>query len=263
MKVVARSSSGSSFGSGVWVAEDYVATCAHVVKGGEGSIEIWVSPVRPNRVIDLQHGGTFNANFTVYRGTVVKMDEDADVAILRANPSPFKGVLGMILKTPEYEMKVEPEVAAFSTDLPQLGEASILAGFPLARPDFIVQRGNVAGIGFPNENKTTRKAARVFLSLVSNPGNSGGPVFNHEGRLIGLLEGNLPSPMRDEQSRDVPYFRPKRAANGAPMLDPEGHPMLEFGTLYENSGISVVVPVYFVKELLDEATKGSPTTPPH
>jgi hypothetical protein len=36
---------------------------------------------------------------------------------------------------------------------------------------------------------------RIMLSLVSNPGNSGGPVFDHWGQVVGFLKGNLFAPM--------------------------------------------------------------------
>ena len=88
-----------------------------------------------------------------------------------------------------------------------------------------------------------------MLSLVSNPGNSGGPVFDADGKVVGLLEGNLPSPIRDKEGRDLTYLRPKLDATGQPIRDASGQPVPEEAPYLQNSGISVAVPAKFIAEL--------------
>jgi S1-C subfamily serine protease len=85
--------------------------------------------------------------------------------------------------------------------------------------------------------------------LVSNPGNSGGPVLDTDGRVIGLLEGNLPSPIRDEQSHQVYSPRVRLDASGQPIRDATGQLQFEITPLAQNSGISLAVPARFIAEL--------------
>lgn len=103
------------------------------------------------------------------------------------------------------------------------------------------------------------KGVRILLSLVSNPGNSGGPVFDSDGKLLGLLSANFPSPVKDEAQRHAEYIRPKRDANGNAVLGADGQQQFEAAKMYQNSGISLVVPAQFVQNALDRAEGKAPT----
>jgi hypothetical protein len=76
-----------------------------------------------------------------------------------------------------------------------------------------------------------------------------GPVFDGNGKLIGILEGNLPSPIRDEQGHQLYYMRPKLGADGLPMHDDSGHTIPELAPYLQNAGISVAVPAMFIADL--------------
>ncbi len=93
-----------------------------------------------------------------------------------------------------------------------------MAGYPLGRPYYVVQDGSVASVAhsLPEFGPTLK----ILISTVANPGNSGGPVFDSDGKVIGILEGGLPS----RQGRD-----PAQA----------------------QSGIAVVVPAHFLLELMN------------
>lgn len=184
-----------SSGSGVWISEKgYVATALHVVTESEGPIEVRVGI---EGWYDFERQNIAYANFQVYTASVVARDRESDIAILKVEKDPFANPPGVFLKTPEREFRAEVAVASPQKKLPTAGELVILSGYPLNRPDLLTQTGNVAGVGFP-ERVTDLKKLRILLSLISNPANSGGPVLNENGKLIGVLQGNLPSPVKDE-----------------------------------------------------------------
>src|SRR5262249_48420549 len=93
---------------------------------------------------------------------------------------------------------------------------------------------------------------RVFLSLVSNPGNSGGPVFDMKGRVVGLLEGNLKSPIRDDNNKQVVARTVKTDEGGNLVKDASGEYIYEVTPLWQNSGISIAVPARAIAELAKE-----------
>lgn len=106
----------------------------------------------------------------------------------------------------------------------------------------------------PSKTGAPLKGLRILVSVVSNPGNSGGPVLNDRGELIGLLEGNLLSPAKDPQTQGpVLYFRPKMNADGTPLKDANGNLQPEVALMFQNSGISMVVPTRLITPLLKEA----------
>ena len=91
-----------------------------------------------------------------------------------------------------------------------------------------------------------------MLSVVSNPGNSGGPVLDSTGTVVGLLEGNLMSPIRDENNHEVVSPRVRLDPAGNPMREANGNFLFEVAPLSQNSGISFAVPAKFILKLASE-----------
>lgn len=71
------------------------------------------------------------------------------------------------------------------------GEDVIIIGYPLGL-EFTVTRGIVSGLD--------RLQIYNQSDAVANPGNSGGPVFDRDGKLIGVLSAGLPFPFFTGQS---------------------------------------------------------------
>jgi len=87
---------------------------------------------------------------------------------------------------------------------------------------------------------------------VSNPGNSGGPVFDEKGKVVGILEGNLNAPIRDENNKPLFYMRPKIDETGSVVVDGSGNQVLEPAPYMQNSGISLAVPAKLIFRLARE-----------
>lgn len=151
---------GSSFGSGIVLddADGIIATCSHVVRDSKnGQIQ---TPYH-DKPIDYE---------VVARG----YEDENDVAILRADLSPLrKGeFLSRFLKN------VEIRTSAISS-----AEPIMLCGYPSVLGDSNLLPVLTAGIvsRFPE----TEEEAIVVSALLS-AGNSGGPCFDGENRLLGL-----------------------------------------------------------------------------
>jgi S1-C subfamily serine protease len=176
----------TSIGSGFWVASDgMVATCDHVVNMKEvDSVRIQsvvdglVDPVRKN---------FFSANWQIFNGRIIAEDAKDDVALIRVDgPSPFINKPIVVIHTPNRDYGPHYKVAEITSDIPPVGETVTLAGFPLALPYLIFQQASFSTMAVRDGD-----VALMLISGLANHGNSGGPVFDSKGRVIGLLEGEV------------------------------------------------------------------------
>lgn len=142
---------GISQGSGFVAAENLVITNAHVVAG-----------VKNPSVIDGEGR---------HRAEVIWFDPDLDMAVLRTtglggDPLPLK-----------------PDAALNGT-------AGVVLGYPgggdfTAHPATILDSFKAIGRNIYNQGKTEREIYSVKSDI--EPGNSGGPIVNKEGEVIGLV----------------------------------------------------------------------------
>jgi S1-C subfamily serine protease len=200
-----------------------------------------------------------DAVMNAYHVSIVANDPSADIAILKAavkpgDINPGVAVTGLRSITPQRPLVAVG--ALIEESFPASGETLLLAGYPLDGEHFILQTGIATGLEIadfkPSQSVRPTDRLRIMLSLVSNPGNSGGPVFDSNGKVVGLLEGNLTAPLRDDRGQPLYYMRPKMDGVGRPLTDDAGKPILEQAPYLQNSGISLAVPARLLLRLARE-----------
>jgi S1-C subfamily serine protease len=158
MYVTVKVSQEYGHGSGVLIAPDVVLTNAHVVEG-DRNVEVKL------------HTGE------IITGKVVWASEQnlpgTDLAIVKLNR-----IVTASRKLPD-----------ISCSLPAVGSALTVIGHPMMT-EWTVTKGYVASIrpssgDFADEEQTGNY---FYMDVTVLPGNSGGPVFDSRGRLIGLVQ---------------------------------------------------------------------------
>jgi S1-C subfamily serine protease len=154
-KVVSKSDCATEAGSAWPVAPDYLVTNAHVVAGG--------------RTVTVQTPAASGGRDAA--ATVVLFDPEVDVAILHV---PGSGLTPLHLAVED----------------PARGAAGAVIGYPGGGPEKTVPaavRGteNAQGHDIYGQGLVTRRIEVLQASVI--PGNSGGPVVDREGTVIGLV----------------------------------------------------------------------------
>lgn len=201
-----------SKGTGFWLNDKgLVSTCWHVVAGNPNATIQVLSLIDP--IVDFSHHHYSTGMWQPFPAKVVAKDALNDIALLQAEGGPFV-VPKARTRMGETELTAHQAVATLNPNFPQIGAEVVLAGFPLGQPYLIVQRGTVAAHAFdlPGWPPFT---AKILVSTVSNHDNSGAPIFDEKGEVVGVLEGEDRAPGQEQ----------------------------------ERTGISVVIPAFYVSEL--------------
>ncbi len=137
-----------SGGSGFLIdTKGYIVTNAHVLKDGSGAVVV-------------------NSRGQEFKAVIANIDIEKDLAILRIDDKDF-----IALKSIPYGIKKANA---------ELGEHIFTLGYP--RTDIVYSEGYLsARTGYNGDSLTYQ------VQISANPGNSGGPVFNNNGELIGIL----------------------------------------------------------------------------
>jgi S1-C subfamily serine protease len=197
-------------GSGFWLNTDgLVVTCLHVVGANLTGVILVRSAVDAS--LDLSKGNVIDANWQATPAKVVAVDEKNDLAILKVASNPFKSPPIAIVQFGPVRLTAHFSAVTLQTSLPDPGQRILLSGFPLGQPYMIVQEGTVASIayGLPGWGPTVK----ILASTLANHGNSGAPIFDDQGKVTGVLEGEDEGP---DQAR---------------------------------TGISIVIPAFYVSQL--------------
>ena len=125
----------------------YLITNAHILKNG-------------NNIIVLNNKGD------QFKAKIVKIDLVKDIAILKINDKDFRNISSI----PYGIRKMSTEIA----------EPIFTLGYP--RNEIVYGEGYLsAKTGFNGDTLSFQ------IGIAANPGNSGGPVFNNNGEVIGIL----------------------------------------------------------------------------
>ncbi len=147
---------GSGAGTGIVLTGDgYILTCAHVIDGEPLSI-----------IAETADGTRFDAR-------VVAMDRQTDVGVLKID------ALGM-----------DPAQLGDSSQV-LVGETAIALGNPLGR-----QYASTLTAGYISARERTVTIENYMMTLLQfdaavSPGNSGGPLLNSLGQVIGLINAKV------------------------------------------------------------------------
>jgi S1-C subfamily serine protease len=141
-----------SGGSGFLIdGKGYLVTNAHVVKGSSSVL-------------------VQNNKGQQYRARILHINHESDLAILKIEDEDFKTIGSL----PYSIRKTGAE----------LGEQLFTLGYP--RNEIVYNEGYMsAKTGFKGDTMTCQ------IGVPANPGNSGGPVFNKSGEIIGIINTRL------------------------------------------------------------------------
>lgn len=140
---------GSGF---VWDKQGYIATNAHVVRGGDRFL------------VSL-------ADNTQWEASLVGADPDRDIAVLKLKESPAAKLL---------------PVSVGDSEALQVGQSVFAIGNPFGL-DQTLTTGVISGLDRNIRAQTGRRIDGVIQTDAAvNPGNSGGPLLDSAGRLIGM-----------------------------------------------------------------------------
>ncbi|MGI5247061.1 S1C family serine protease [Dactylosporangium sp. CA-139066] len=153
-----RVGNGTSLGSGFVVSSDgHVITNNHVVEGGNGSATIRFSDA------------------TVATAKVVGNDAESDIAVLKIDTNGLP------------DGKLVP-VQFGNSDQVQVGDPVVAVGAPLGLTSTVTY-GVVSYLDRPirtSEGGESRYYSAIQTDAAVNQGNSGGPLFDAAGRVIGI-----------------------------------------------------------------------------
>lgn len=162
-----------SSGSGFFLTTDgVIATNAHVVENAE-SIKIQIS----NEI------GNFE-----YKAKVLLMDSKNDVALLKIEDENFKGL---------------SEIPYSLIEKAEIGEKAFTIGYPLndvMGTNYKVTDGIISSVSGIDDDMRYYQ-----ITVPLQPGNSGGPLFNSKGDIIGIASARLNSKAVGTEIENVNY----------------------------------------------------------
>ncbi len=152
---------GEGRGSGFLINEDgYIITNAHVIDEAK---RIWVHmPVFGRQAIHVE---------------IVGFCPERDLALLRILPKELKDM--------KEHLKRVPYLSLSDSDLVQRTENVLVLGYPLGQYRLKSSTGIVSG------REASHGQALIQVTAPVNPGNSGGPLLNAQGQVIGIMVASI------------------------------------------------------------------------
>ena len=154
-------SSGAVSGSGFIISDDgYILTNYHVVEDA--------------------HKGNYDINVMLYDGTtylatIVGFEESNDIAILKIDAE-----------------ELNPATLADSNEI-KVGDTVYAVGNPLGELEFSMSTGHISALDRVITTEENESINMFQIDAAVNEGNSGGPLYNNKGEVIGIVAAKYAS----------------------------------------------------------------------
>ena len=142
---------GAGRGSGFIIDSTGLAITNNHVVTGAALLKVWI-------------GGDKNK---VYNAKVIAVSECSDLAVIKIDGSDFSFL-------------------QWHDAAPKVGLEVYLAGFPLGDPEYSLTKGIISKTNGPNRLSWASVGSTLVHSATSNPGNSGGPLVDLTGKVVGI-----------------------------------------------------------------------------
>lgn len=157
-------------------------------------------------VIDGFEGYRFKVNNSIYDAKLLIKDPSNDLAILKIDNFEYHEVQKAVLLT---------------NSSPRLGEVVFAMGYPLTEvmgENIKVTDGIISSLSGVEDNAT-----QIQVSIPLQPGNSGSPVFNQNGHLVGIVTSGLNRLVSENVSyaTKIIYLMPLLNINESIFIDSE------------------------------------------
>jgi S1-C subfamily serine protease len=185
-------------GTGFFVSEEgHVVTAAHVIDGAVAVSDAW-----PDNEVIIGFGlavrtGNQLQQFAFLGGEIIRGDRTYDLALLRTQDGipfaqPFQADDGGELEIPHAAARIRPNI-------PRDGTPIACSGYPLNEATLVTSQGVIASAAWlPSPDATTTQWPRYLGDIQTNPGNSGGPVYDAtDGVVLGVLVAGWQAPITE------------------------------------------------------------------
>ena len=170
--------SDSSFGTGWAISPNYIVTNEHVISS-TNSVDVYV----PSK----------NGKAVQKKGLIKSWDADADLAFIKVENHGATPLLRRTLIS-----------ADAGTAIIQLGHSTGVENYPAARHGIVVsvfnQQGNSSQYGTAKKYQTLKGVEYsedlfpvVVINTGADPGDSGGPIIDYDGNVVGVVYGQVQS----------------------------------------------------------------------
>jgi S1-C subfamily serine protease len=177
-------------GSGFFISRDgYIATNSHVVKSDEYLVN--------NIAVEFN----YKNEIRIFKSRIIRTDDQNDLAIIKIEDENFKS-----LQSIPYSLR---------EDDAELGEEVFALGYPMALTlmgtDIKFTDGRISSkTGFKGNVSTYQSTTPI------QPGNSGGPLFDYDGNLLGINSSGLSKGIVDNVAYTIKSSYLKNLVNVLP-----------------------------------------------